>query len=102
MVRAKEIEGQNNILRDVIEGIARSDLIIADLTDANANVFYELGIAHTLGRPVILVTQSVKDLPFDLKSYRALEYDAIFPCIEEAKKRLSQLAMGFLEGDRYI
>ena len=98
VTRADEIKGQNNILRDVIEKIGISNLIIADLTGANPNVFYELGIAHTRDKPVILIAQSVEHVPFDLKSYRVLEYAAEFPAIEEAKKSLSQLVRDFLEG----
>ena len=95
--RADAIKGQNNILSDVIEGIENNDLIVADLTGANANVFYELGIAHTLGKPVILVTQRMEDVPFDLKSYRVLKYVPTFPAIEEAKANISKLATDFLE-----
>ena len=98
VARADEIKGQNNIIRNVVEGIAHNDLIVADLTGANANVFYELGIAHTRDKPVILIAQSVEHVPFDLKSYRVLEYAAEFPAIEEAKKSLSQLVRDFLEG----
>ena len=70
--RADEIEGQNNILRDVIQGRVRSDLIVADMTCSNANVFYELGITHTLRKPVIHITQNIGKIPFDLSSYRVL------------------------------
>ena len=98
VVRADEIKGQNNILRDVIEGIARSDLIVADMTRANANVFYELGIAHTLRKPVVHITQSRKDSPFDIESYRSLEYDTHFSEIGKAKENLAKLAKDFLQG----
>ena len=65
--RADDITSQQNILRDVINGIVDRDLIIADLTGANPNVFYELGVAHALGKPVILITQNIDKLPFDLE-----------------------------------
>ena len=57
--RADDIENQRNILQDIIAEIFNSDLIIADVTDSNPNVYYELGIAHALGRPVIHMTQDV-------------------------------------------
>ena len=63
--RADDIENQRNILRDIVENIHNSALIIADLTTANANVFYELGLAHALRKPVILMTQSIEEVPFD-------------------------------------
>jgi len=66
--------------REVLEGIWRSineaGIIIADCTGGNLNVFYELGIAHTIGREVILICQDVKrDIPYDLHSQRIIEYD---------------------------
>ena len=96
--RADDIESQQNILRDVLEKIVQSDLIIADLTTANPNVFYELGLAHALKKPVILLTQSISDVPFDLKPYRLLEYSVHFDRIGEAKELLARYAEGFANG----
>jgi hypothetical protein len=47
---------------------------VADLTGKNPNVFYEAGIAHTLGREVIQIAHSMDDIPFDLRSIRSLHY----------------------------
>jgi hypothetical protein len=58
---------------DVVNLIWRAGDVIADLSAKNTNVFYETGIAHTLGRNVILVAQSM-DLPFDLRPIRAVRY----------------------------
>ncbi|MEW6241061.1 MAG: hypothetical protein AB1564_09675, partial [Chloroflexota bacterium] len=80
------------ILEDIIASINHSDLIVADLTGSNPNVYYELGIAHAFGRPVILLTQSVSDLPFDLRSYRVLQYNTHFSAIEHARNKLKELA----------
>ena len=96
--RADDIESQRNILRDVLEGISRADLIVADLTSANPNVFYELGLAHALKQPVVLLTQSIDEVPFDLRSYRLLEYSTHFATIEKAKEQLTRYAKTFLEG----
>ena len=96
--RADDIESQQNILRDVLGKIDQSDLIVADLTTANPNVFYELGFAHALKKPVILITQSISDVPFDLKSYRLLEYSTHFARIERAKERLTSYAEGAARG----
>ena len=93
--RADDIENQRNILRDIVENIHNSALIIADLTTANANVFYELGLAHALRKPVILMTQSIEEVPFDLGPYRLLEYSTHFVEIEEAKENLTSYARGF-------
>ena len=97
VARADNIQSQRNILRDVIEGIVNDSLIIADLTGLNPNVFYELGIAHAVRKPVLLITQSIEDVPFDLRSYRLVEYDVHFARIGEAREKLNNYAKGFLE-----
>jgi hypothetical protein len=48
--------------------------VIADLSSRNSNVFYETGIAHTLGREVIQIAQSMGDIPFDLRAIRSISY----------------------------
>ena len=95
--RADDILSQQNILKDVIEGIYNSDVIVADLTSVNPNVFYELGLAHALRKRVILITQSIDEVPFDLKSYRLLEYSTHFAKIDKAKDQLLKYAKGLLE-----
>ena len=97
--RADDIESQQNILRDVLERIVKSDLIVADLTSGNPNVFYELGLAHAFSKPVILVTQSIEEVPFDLTLYRLLEYNTHFAEIEKAKEQLTAYAKSFLRGE---
>jgi len=90
--RADDIKSQSNILEDIVKGIIESDLIVADLTDSNANVYYELGIAHTLQKKVVLITQEIGELPFDLKSYRVIGYSTHFARMNDAKTELFQLA----------
>lgn len=72
--RADNLYGKN-ILEDIWTAINEAEIIIADVTDKNANVFYEIGIAHTLGKKVILLTQSTEDIPFDFKGYRHIVYE---------------------------
>lgn len=96
--RADDIVSQRNILEDIISSIYESDLIVADLTGSNPNVYYELGIAHTFGKPVILLSQSVSDLPFDLRSYRVIQYNTHFSAIADAKNRLKEFALQAKEG----
>jgi hypothetical protein len=97
--RADDLYGQKNILSDIVERIVSSDLVIADLTGLNANVFYELGIAHGLGRPVVLLTQNIDDLPFDLRSYRVVIYDTHFARIQSARESLHQTVLGAFHGN---
>ena len=96
--RADDIESQRNILRDILEEIHSSDLIVADLTTSNPNVFYELGLAHALGKSAILVTQSIEDVPFDLHSYRLLKYSTHFDEIDNAREQLAQKVKASLKG----
>lgn len=62
------------VMREVYSAIVRASIVIADCTGRNPNVFYELGVAHTIGRPVVLLTQSMADIPFDVAHFRVLEY----------------------------
>ena len=63
-----------SIIKNIIENLNSADLVVADLTDCNPNVFYELGVRHTLNRPTILITQNLQEVPFDLKNYFCIEY----------------------------
>lgn len=72
--RGDDFISNEHIMSEVWYAIANAKLIIADCTGKNANVFYELGIAHTLGKPVIVITQNIADLPFDIMSRRAIPY----------------------------
>ena len=73
-LRADEIYGSTAIIQDIWESIQVSGLIIADMTDRNPNVFYELGLCHAIGKNVILITQSLEDVPFDLRHLRCITY----------------------------
>ncbi|MGA3287611.1 MAG: hypothetical protein ABSD46_09305 [Bacteroidota bacterium] len=97
--RADDIKNSQNILKDIVHGIAKSDLIVVDLTDSNPNVYYELGLAHALCKPTILLTQNIKDLPFDLRSYRVISYSTHFVELARAKTEVLSLAQGLLTGD---
>ena len=97
--RADDILSQNNILGDIVEGIATSDLIVADLTGANPNVYYELGIAHALNKKVILLIQDIDELPFDLRSYRVISYSVYFSKMNQAKEELITMASEAIKGN---
>ncbi len=73
--RAYDIFSTNPIIEDIWKGINQARIIIAELTDRNPNVFYEVGICHTLGKDVILLTQSIDDVPFDLRFIRCIIYN---------------------------
>ena len=73
--RGDDVFGSNVVMDDITKCIRRARLIIADLTGRNPNVFYEVGIAHALNKQVLLMTQSIDDVPFDLRHRRALVYE---------------------------
>jgi hypothetical protein len=72
--RADDIWENAAIIQDVVALIDRSRIVVCDCTGRNPNVFYEAGIAHTLGREVILISQSEHDIPFDLRHLRYVAY----------------------------
>jgi hypothetical protein len=72
--RADQIFGVEPIIDDIWEAINTSTIVAADVTGRNPNVMYEIGMAHTIGKPVIIITQSMDDVPFDLKHYRCIVY----------------------------
>lgn len=63
-----------SIIDEIWSAIYASKIIIADCTGRNPNVFYEIGIAHALGKPTILITQNIDDVPFDVQSRRLIKY----------------------------
>ncbi|MFT5323889.1 MAG: hypothetical protein ACI8P0_001743 [Planctomycetaceae bacterium] len=93
--RADDIWEAATIIQDVVSLIDRAGVVICDCTEQNANVFYEAGIAHTLGREVILVTQSESDIPFDLRHFRQIRYlknaEGLDSLCESLRKRLIHL-----------
>ncbi len=75
IARADDFFSQNSIMHEVWSAITQASIIIADCTGKNPNVFYEIGIAHTIGKPVILITQNQDDVPFDLRHIRYILYE---------------------------
>jgi hypothetical protein len=82
---------QESILERIYNQISKADIIVADMTGRNPNVFYETGYAHALGKPVIFLTQKADDIPFDLKHYPFIVYggriaDQLLPDLEKKVK----------------
>lgn len=74
--RANDVFRPGVILQDIRRGIVEADVIIAEITPANPNVFYELGYAHALDKPTILLAnRHTEKLPFDISGYRVIFYD---------------------------
>jgi len=74
-----EIFATGKIIDQVWSGITSAKVLVAELTGRNPNVFYELGLAHALEKPVVLVSSNQSDVPFDLKHIRVIYYDVRDP-----------------------
>jgi hypothetical protein len=70
-----EIFGSGKIMDQVWRGIRDAKVLVAELTTRNANVYYELGLAHALGKPVVLIAANGEDVPFDVHHIRVIYYD---------------------------
>ncbi len=91
---AGDLESQQNIIKDIVEGINQADIILADLTGLNPNVFYELGLSHAMNKKTIIITQDLDELPFDVRSYRATEYSLLFNKLPKFIEELDRLLTG--------
>ena len=98
--RGDDVFGSNVIMDDIANSIRRARLIIADLTGRNANVFYEVGIAHALNKPALLMTQSIEDIPFDLRHRRALIYEYSPRGCKKLEHDLYENVQGMLSSQR--
>lgn len=75
VVRADDVPGPGLILEDIRREIREAYLVIAEISPANRNVFYELGYAHASEKPTILLARKGEQLPFDVSGYRCIFYD---------------------------
>ncbi len=66
---------KHDIIKEIWSAIYNSKFVIADCTGKNANVFYELGIAHMLDKPAIMIAQNDDDVPFDVRAKRYIRYE---------------------------
>lgn len=73
--RADSLFRPSPIIRDIWEYINHSKILIADITGLNSNVMYELGLAHAITKPVIIISDSIDNVPFDLRYLRILIYE---------------------------
>ncbi|MEO0531450.1 MAG: hypothetical protein AAF266_12875 [Planctomycetota bacterium] len=88
--RADEDAKPGKITQKIYEKVAGAGIVIADMTDRNANVFYELGLAHAISDDVILLAQSTDDVPFDLRNFLHIQYDNTFDGAEKLSASLSK------------
>lgn len=87
--RADDLFTPRPVMLDIQESILKADVVLCEMTGRNPNVFYELGLAHAVGKPAILVSNTKEDIPFDLRHVRVILYDTAFPGWEN--KLLSEI-----------
>ena len=87
------------ILDRIYNQISKADLIIADMTGRNANVFYEVGYSHAINKNVILLTQESEDIPFDLKHFPHIIYNGE---IDKLKESLSTRIQWYLNQENEL
>ena len=75
VARADDFFTAHAIVDDIWAAICKSRVILADCTGRNPNVFYEIGLAHAIGKPVVFIAQNSKDIPFDIAHYRHIRYE---------------------------
>ncbi|MCO8061841.1 hypothetical protein [Acinetobacter lwoffii] len=94
-LRADDIWNNSTIIQDIFDLIFRARVVIVDFSGKNPNVMYETGIAHTLGKLVIPIAQSVSDIPSDMIHHRSLIYlkngEGLKNLESELCKKLTQL-----------
>lgn len=92
-VRGDELFSTGSVVEQIWEQIEKAPVLLADLSGKNANVFYELGLAHAARKPVVFTASTVEDVPFDLRHLRVIIYDVREP---EWSKNLRQSITDYL------
>ncbi len=97
--RGDDVFGSNVIMDDILKSIEAARIVVADLTRKNANVFYEVGICHALDKDVLLLAQSIDDVPFDLRHRRVLLYDYSPRGCKRLESKLKENLLAMLSKD---
>jgi hypothetical protein len=98
-IRADQISTPGLITTQIIEHIVEDDMVIADLTESNPNVFYELAIRHAIRKPFVHLIEEGHKLPFDVAPARTIEIDHTdLDSVEESKEELRRQILAAEEG----
>jgi len=91
VVRADEMSEPGMITSQVIQHIVDDEMVVADLTDWNPNVFYELALRHALRMPAVHLIQAGQKIPFDVAGARTIQVDHTnLPSVEACKEELEK------------
>ncbi len=95
-IRADKLNDANSITQTIIDHLENSELVIADITGLNPNVFYEMGYRARTKKPIIYLKSVQEKMPFDIATIRTLEYDLTdLDNVEEVKARLAKTIESF-------
>ena len=100
--RADDIfDTKRTVIDDIWKGLCEAEIVIVDVTKQNANVFYELGLAHALGKDIILLRQQNGDeVPFDIRGRRYLQYGTLPTAFTKFKRDLSDILEEFKKNEK--
>lgn len=100
VVRADEIDDEGLITQQIIEHLLRDDIVIADLTGGNPNVFYEIAIRHAAKRPIVHLIRQDEKPPFDVADMRTIGFALDDPdAVEEAQEEIKRKVAAIEESD---
>jgi len=100
--RADKTYRPGEIITHVIENLISAEIVIADLSGRNANVFYELGVRHAVGSNCILISDNLEDIPFDLRRLRTIIYEYEPESMLTLKSSLEQAILEILQDPNTI
>ena len=90
VIRADHIREPGSVSNQVISQLYNANLVVADLSDNNPNVFYELAIRHMVDLPIIHMIRTGQKIPFDISLMRTIYYDDLF---EDIFPKISQMSL---------
>lgn len=100
VVRADEIDDEGLITNQIIERLFEDDLVVADLTGLNPNVFYEVAVRHAVRKPIVHLITKGQEIPFDIANMRAIQYALDDPdLLVEAQEELGRKVKAIEEND---
>lgn len=82
------LQNSGSMTAEIINGIYSADLVIANLTNNNPNVMYEVAVRHCAGKPIIHITEDINAIPFDVGDHRCIEYKDDAMGVLELKQEL--------------
>ena len=99
VIRADKISNSGLVTKAIIEQVLSADLVIADLTGSNPNVFYELAIRHSFRKPAIQIIKGNTKIPFDVANMRTISYDTSLEGADSAKKEIESMIESIENGE---